>query len=188
MGKTLWRGGKFLIPLAVFLYLAALVLEGLRQFWFSTLLHHFSVFSEGWFASTLVSFASIGLTLLLLLTAGYILKMRFAQRALTAGTRRIPVLRYFWSGEDDMTGMIPVLFQYPTPGEWKIGFFTGDIEGDEGKRFWKIFFVTGIGDHVLVEHDHPELVVPLANSVPELLQLVASLTLSGPRALKTRKD
>lgn len=189
--KLMWQGGKTAVLIAGILYIVKAVANLLETFWADWLLHRFTIFTAGSFSGIILFLASILLTALSFLFIGYLLSLTRVKRTLNFLSKHVPLLRYIWSDEDGLQKFTPVIFQNPVPGEYKIGFITGEQELDrngERKKLWRVFYITGIGDHVLVDKDRPDLLVPLSNPALEVAQLIGSFMTSGPRTLREKKN
>ena len=175
-----------MIPGALFYYILLWVYHAVEGFWWDTILYRFNIFTEGEWRNYFLLLATGILTFLLLLMVGRILRFKFVKTALDFIARHIPFLKYFWSGGEEALGdnrITPVLFQHPMAGEWKIGFIMGDQKLDDGREFYRVFFITGLGDHEFIDKSRPDLIIPLSNSTPEVMQFVASFMASGPKVL-----
>ena len=189
MKQDLWRACKFLIPAAILYYSGHWVYNAIEGFWWDTVLYRFNIFIEGEWRNVFLFLATAILTVVLLLVVGRILRFKFVKMGLDFIARHIPLLKYFWSGGEDAFDdhrITPVLFQHPMAGQWKIGFIMGDQKLDDGKEFYRVFFITGVGDHEFIDKSRPDLIIPLANSAPEVMQFVASFMASGPKVLKKK--
>lgn len=190
MKQDLWGACKFLIPAVILYYIVRWFYDLIENFWWDTVLFRFHIFVDGEWRKIFLFLASVVLTATLLLVVGRILRFKAVKTGLDFIARHIPLLKYFWSGgEDALDGhrITPVLFQHPMAGEWKIGFIMGDQKLSDGKEFYRVFFITGVGDHQFIDKSRPDLIIPLANSAPEVMQFVASFMASGPKVL-TRKN
>ena len=187
MKKHLWAGCKFVIPIILLYSVARWVYEALEKFWMAGLLGSFPFLTEGAHASGFKFFAIVFSTIVVLTTLGKMLNFKYLRIALDFVSTKIFFLRFFWSGGEEFLHshkVTPVLFQHPMGGQWKIGFNMGIQKMDNGKRFHKIFFVTGVGDHELIDADRDDLIVPLTNNVPEVFKLISSFMATGPNFLK----
>lgn len=182
MKGKLWNGCKFILPIIILLYIIEIVRNSVENFWSIHLFYLIPPLNAG--ITRLI--ASAMLTFVSLFIIGYILEFNRTKHLLDAIAKHLPILRYFWSGEDNSLSyhrLTPVLFQHPQPGEWKIGFIMGEQKMDDGKEFYRVFFITGVGDHEFIEKERPDLLIPLSNPPPEIMQFVASFMASGPKIL-----
>lgn len=184
---NLWKGFRFSIPLALGGYLIYLLLDKLTALWGKILLHHFGVFTNetyGWFLGV---GASVGLTLTSLIILGHFLGHRWVVAALKFLVKHVRYLRFLWSDHGNEIKPYPVLFPWLVRGAWKIGERIGEQKMSDGTILHKIFYITGLGDHVLIDKSRPDLLIPLENSTAEMAQLIGSLMTSGPEYLVVKK-
>lgn len=190
MRRRLWRVCKKLFPVITFLWIANWVLNLLENFWTTLIFHRFPLSANEWRGWIMTSAASLFLTVATLLITDYILEIHWTKRLLNKLAKRSAILGYFWS--DDEVAGTPVMFQYPTEGRWKLGFHMGEqkvVDGDGNTIICdRIFFVTGVGDHVLINRQRPGLIKKLSNPVPEVAKLIASFMTSGPEYLKQKSE
>ena len=188
MRRRLWNACKFIIPIIILIYIILMVRSAIENFWNMVLLNHFQILGQ--VKVPILHFGvSLILTFISLVLIGYILELETTRRLLDYIAKHLPVLRYFWSVEDDSISyqrLTPVLFQHPMPGEWKVGFIMGEQKMDNGKEFYRIYFITGVGDHEFIEKGRTDLIIPLANSPPEIMQFIASFMASGPKVLRSK--
>lgn len=187
MKRKLWLGCKFLLPVALILYIAFLLLHMIERFWFNLILSRFEIFSQASAPWGLTAILSIFATLVLLFLMGNIVETKIFKQIFEYLVQKIPLLNLIWSEKDEGSA-VPVIFQHPIKGEWKVGYLLGTQKMDDGKEFWRVFFVTGIGDHELIDKNHPELMIKLGNSHAEVGKLITSLMMHGPPTLKVLKE
>ncbi|MDO8536967.1 MAG: DUF502 domain-containing protein [bacterium] len=194
MAKKYFKGGlKIVIPFAVVLWFFSMIYNIVNNFWQKYL---FESYMPYWAAKDSYDFIKIAfvlsLTAISLFLVGYIFHSPTTKKlglsvVLNKLIKHLPLVKYFWSDlENSGQTITPVLFQYPMPGQWKLGFVTGKQKQSDGKEYVKIFFVTGPGDHTFIDSDRAkDLIVPLQNPTTEVLQLIASFMVSGPNVLIT---
>lgn len=181
MKHLLWKGFKFLIPLGAVVYVAQKLLALMQDFWSPLIFGHLGIAGvQPWSA-----LLSIVATITLLWLTGYLLEMSFVKKIFAYLVSWFPILSYIWSGEEkeelEKTG--PVLFCNPINGEWKLGFITGMQKTTDGREFHRVYYFTGIGDHVFIEKGKEELIIRLANPPQELAKFIGSFMTSGPEYL-----
>lgn len=185
------RACKVLIPILVFIYVAGWVRNFVEKFWYVNLLNRWALFKEGNHATLFLFLAGIGLTLTVFILIGEGTRLKFVNKFFDALRKKVKLLGYFWSSWDDDTSdnqsSIPVAFEYPRPGLWKLGIQTGSIKMG-GKKFAKVFFIPAAGDHQLIDESRPDLLVPLKNDTAEILHFLTSLTMGGPAELHPKAE
>jgi len=186
--KMMWSAGKVVLLISIVMFVVGKVIDIIEAFWTKWLLHRFEIFAQGDFAGIFTFLASIFLTAFSLLLIGYLLGLKSIRRFLNFLSKHVPLFSYIWTDEEGMQKFTPTLFQNPRDGEYKIGFITGEQAMDDGTKYWRVFFFTGIGDHELIDQNRPDLLKPLANPAPEILKLIGSFMTSGPKMLYRKKN
>ena len=172
-----------MVPLGAVLYIGWRMLMLIQSFWLPVLSFFNIALVELWPWSALLSVIA---TLFLFWLAGRLLEMAFVGKIFSFLVPRFPILSYIWSGEEkeSVEGAGPVLFCNPINGEWKLGFVTGMQKTTDGREFNRVFYFTGIGDHVFIEKDQEQkLIIRLGNPPQDLARLISSFMISGPEYL-----
>lgn len=184
MRENLWRAVKLLLPLFILGYLIKITLQWLESIWTHLLLSYFSFFVQGDYARLLRITTSVLLTFISLLIIGQLLKLQWFVKSVSFLVRFVPILNQLWTEDQGKTHSYPVLFQYPMEGQWKLGYCTGIQVMDDGKKFYRIAFVTGVGDHSFIDKIRTDLLIPLKNPVLELSRFITSFMTTGPDMLR----
>jgi len=184
--QKIWSGCKFAVPLAILLYIFAVLLNFVEKFWSKLLFAHFKIFGSN-APDWLISSFSIVATLILLFLVGCVVETNKFKRIFRYVAGKITILHLIWSDKEE-DAAVPVLFQHPIEGEWKIGYLLGTQKLDDGREFYRVYFFTGIGDHELIEKNRTDLMIKLSNPPQEIGKLIASLMIHGPEELKILKE
>lgn len=187
MKQRLWRSFKFLVPIITFATIAKYILKILEEFWAQWIPYQ-SLFSHnGEYIWLLKNVLSLILTIAALVILSYILGISWIRRSLNYLSKKSNWIGYFWSDDTNTPSAIPVIFQNPMEGQWKLGLYMGEQRMDDGSTFHKIFYVTGIGDHTFIDTRRPDLLIFLKNPTPEVAKLITSMMSSGPNSLIRKK-
>ncbi|OGZ96050.1 MAG: hypothetical protein A3I44_00130 [Candidatus Sungbacteria bacterium RIFCSPLOWO2_02_FULL_51_17] len=172
MKRRTWRFLKVLVPILVLYYIEELIRPRVQQMWYDAILYRYGIFSPGPHTGTYIFLASILLTGFFLIIGGYLIDVAMVKRCLNAMAEKIPWFGFFWSDDEEQEMAEPVEFEC-----------SGDGRGE-----YKIFYVTGIGDHMLIPKERAhEKIRPLTNSQAEIAKMIASCMSSGPRVLMIKR-